>query len=84
MKSTVAVSSRVCSQSKIIALRSYLDRGLPRSRSISFVDSIPMSRGPEDADVAVVVAEVVVGAFDGCAMLFSDAGDAFFPAMRDV
>lgn len=31
----MAVSSRVCSQLKIIMFLSYLDRGLPRSRSTS-------------------------------------------------
>ena len=39
----MADSSRVCSQSKIMTFRSYLERGLPRSRSISRVESAPGS-----------------------------------------
>lgn len=37
MPSTKAVSSKVCNQLKIIMLRSYLDRGLPRSLSTSLM-----------------------------------------------
>lgn len=53
-RSAEAVSSKVCNQSKIMTLRSYLDKGLPRSRSISLQDRLflEVAAAAEDAEEA--------------------------------